>query len=193
VHCSTWTHVKAVSVFFDPMTCLRSGDRVRILAAAPVMREMILYAKRWPLTRMRSDPTADTFFDALAQLVIEWLEHETPLCLPTSNDPLIAAAMEYTNGHLSDVSLQRLCSAIGVSERSLRRAFLAATGMSWRRYLLESRLLKAMALFAQDGQNQNIITIALAVGFQSVAAFTRAFGQYTGETPSAYRRRVRAG
>ena len=192
-HCSTWTNVKAVSVFFDPAMGLQAGDRVRILAAAPVIREMTLYAKRWPINRMSKDPMADAFFEALAYLVVEWLEHETPLCLPTTSDPLVAAAMDYTNEHLADVSLSKVCAAVGASERSLRRAFVPATGMSWRRYLLESRLLKAMALLAQNGQNENVLAIAVAVGFQSVSAFTRAFGQYTGETPTGYRQRVRAG
>ena len=192
-HCSTWTHVKAVSVFFDPAMGLLAGDRVRILAAAPVIREMTLYGKRWPINRTCKDPMADAFFEALAYLVVEWLDHETPLCLPTTTDPLVAAAMDYTNEHLSDVSLPKVCAAVGASERSLRRAFVPATGMSWRRYLLESRLLKAMALLAQNGQNENVIAIALAVGFQSVSAFTRAFGKYTGETPTGYRQRVRAG
>ncbi|WP_018506133.1 AraC family transcriptional regulator [Parafrankia discariae] len=191
IHCSTWRNVKAVSVFFDPVMGLPAGDRVRILAAAPVIREMVLYARRWPIRRAATEPMAEAFFDALAHLVVEWLDHETPLCLPNTPDPLVAAAMEYTNKHLADVSLPQLCTAVGTSERSLRRAFLAATGMSWRRYLLESRLLRAMSLLAQDSQKQTIITIALAVGFQSVSAFTRAFGQYTGETPTAYRQRVR--
>ena len=53
-----------------------------------------------------------------------------------------------------------------------------------------SRLLKAMALLAPDADN--LLRIALAVGFGSVSAFTRAFVQYTGETPGAYRRRVTA-
>jgi AraC-like DNA-binding protein len=44
----------------------------------------------------------------------------------------------------------------------------------------------------QDGQNQNVISIALAIGFQSVSAFTPAFSHYTGETPTAYRQCVRA-
>ncbi|MCK9900528.1 helix-turn-helix transcriptional regulator [Frankia sp. Cpl3] len=190
-HCNTGTHLKAVSVFFDPAMVTPAGERVRILAAAPVIREMILYGTRWPIGRPSSDPVGDAFFDALARLVGEWLDHETPLCLPTTNDPLVAAAMDYTNEHLAEVSLPRLCVAVGTSERSLRRAFAAATGMSWRQYLLESRLLKAMALLAQDNENQNVLTIALAVGFQSVSAFTRAFGRYTGETPTGYRRRVR--
>ncbi|MCK9900517.1 helix-turn-helix transcriptional regulator [Frankia sp. Cpl3] len=190
-HSSTWTNVKAVSVFFDPAMNVPGGDRVRVLAAAPVIREMVLYGKRWPITRTRQDPMADSFFDTLAYLVVEWLEHETPLCLPTASDSLVAAAMDYTNEHLAEVTLPRLCAAVGTSERSLRRAFHTATGMSWRQYLLESRLLRAMAMLAQDGDKLNVIDIAVAVGFQSVSAFTRAFTRYAGEAPSTYRQRVR--
>jgi AraC-like DNA-binding protein len=189
-HSSTLTHVTAVSVFFDPAMGLPAGDRVRILAAAPVIREMLSYGRRWPISRTASDPMSDAFFDALAYLVVEWLDHETPLCLPTTRHPLVAAAMDYTNEHLADVTLPDVCAAIGTSERSLRRAFVAATGMSWRLYLQESRLLKAMALLTDE--RQSIITIALSVGFDSVSAFTRAFSRYTGQTPMAYRRRTRS-
>jgi AraC-like DNA-binding protein len=133
---------------------------------------------------------ADAFFEVLAHLVAEWLDHETPLCLPTSRDPLVAAAMGYTADHLAEVTSSELCRTVGTSARSLRRAFLAATGMPWRQYLLESRLLKAMALLADEGQN--VITISMAVGFHSASAFTRAFDRYTGETPTAYRQRIRA-
>jgi AraC-like DNA-binding protein len=38
----------------------------------------------------------------------------------------------------------------------------------------------------------NVKAVALAVGFRSESAFIRSFAQYTGETPSAYRRRIRA-
>jgi AraC-like DNA-binding protein len=189
-HCSTLTRVKAVSVFFDPGMPLPAGDRVRVLAAAPVIREMILYARRWPIGRPGTEPMAEAFFDVLAYLVAEWLDHETALCLPTSRDPLVAAAMLHTTDHLAEVSLADVCTAVGTSERSLRRAFLAAAGMPWRQYLLESRLLKAMVLLAEEGQN--VLSIAVAVGFKSVSAFTRAFGRYTGETPTAYRQRIHA-
>jgi len=189
-HSSTLTHVKAVSVFFHPAMELPAGDRVRILAVAPLLREMILYARRWPLSRPAPDSVADAFFDALALLLADWLDHETPLCLPTTRDPLVAAAIAYTDQHLADVSLRDVCSAVGASERSLRRAFVNTTGMSWRQYLQESRLLKAMALLAEG--DQSTITIAMSVGFESVSAFTRAFHRYAGETPKSYRRRTRA-
>jgi len=182
--------VQTMSVFFDPSMIMDGGDRARILAAAPVIREMLIYGERWPISRPSSDPMADTFFETLAHLVLEWLDHETPLCLPTSTDPLLAAVMAYTNEHLEHIALHDVCRAVGVSERSLRRAFSSAFGMSWRQYLLESRLLRAMALLAEAGPS--VLDVATRVGFESVSAFTRAFGRYTGETPTTYRRRVAA-
>jgi AraC-like DNA-binding protein/mannose-6-phosphate isomerase-like protein (cupin superfamily) len=189
-HSSTLTNVKAVSVFFDPAMGMPAGDRVRILAAAPVIREMILYARRWPVSRSSSDQMADAFFEVLAYLVAEWLDHETPLCLPAAQDPLVADAMRYTDEHLAGVTIGDVCRAVGASERTLRRTFLAVTGMPWRKYLQESRLLEAMALLA--GGDDNLLAIAMEVGFDSASAFSRAFGRYVGESPHAYRKRIRS-
>ena len=187
-HRTTLKRVRSVAVFFDPAMVNGADDRVRILAATPVMREMIVYSARWPIARPVSDQVADAFFDALALLVSDWLAHETPLCLPTSNDAVLRAVMEYTDAHLADVTVAAVCAAVGVSERSLRRKFGAATGMTWRQYLLQSRLLRAMALLAEPGRT--VIDVATEIGFDSVSAFTRAFVRLSGETPTAYRRRV---
>jgi AraC-like DNA-binding protein len=195
---TTLRRVRTMAAFFDPSMLPADGgadgdgtaDRARVLAAAPVIREMILYGARWPIQRSASDPTADAFFDVLARLVVDWLDHETPLCLPTSTDPVVAAVMAYTTTHLAGISAAEVGRAVGVSERSLRRLFPAATGMTWRRYLLESRLLRAMALLAEPGPS--VLDVATQVGFDSASAFTRAFARYTGETPSAYRSRVAA-
>jgi AraC-like DNA-binding protein len=183
--------VRSVSVFFEPAMVPLAGDRVRILAAAPVIREMLVYAMRWPIDRRESDPTADAFFDALALLARDWLEHEAPLCLPTSSDPIVSAVMTYTRDHLADANVADVCAAVGISERTLRRQFGAATGLTWRRYLLESRLLRSMALLTEPGPT--VMSVAVEVGFDSVSAFTRAFARFAGETPSAYRNRVLGG
>jgi AraC-like DNA-binding protein len=188
-HCSTLTRLKAMSVFFDPSVEL-PADGVRILSATPLLREMIRYARRWPVSRSGPDPLADAYFDLFGRLVAESFDDETPLSLPTTRDPLVGAAIEYTDAHLAEVTLAALCSAVGTSERSLRRAFVSATGMTWRQYLQESRLLKAMALLAEG--DESTLTIALSVGFESVSAFTRAFHRFVGETPRTYRRRTRA-
>ena len=190
-HRTTLKQVRSVAVFFDPAMVQGADDRVRILAATPVIREMIVYGARWPIARPESDEVADAFFDALALLVTEWLAHEAPLCLPTSSDPVLRAVMDYTNAHLADVTVAGACAAAGISERSLRRQFGAATGMTWRQYLLQSRLLRAMARLTEP--SRTVIDVATEIGFDSVSAFTRAFVRLAGETPSAYRRRADQG
>jgi AraC-like DNA-binding protein len=187
-HRTTLKRVRSVSVFFDPAMVPEIDGRARILAAEPVIREMILFGVRWPINRPTSDPTADAFFAALALTAFEWLDRETPLSLPTSGDPDVAAVMRYTQEHLDRVGVGDVSAAVGWSERTLRRRFLETTGMTWRSYLRQSRLLRAMALLAEPGPS--VVQVATQVGFESVSAFTRAFGRDRGETPSGYRARV---
>jgi len=57
-HSTTLERVRSIAVFFDP-AMIDGGDRVRILAATNVLREMIVYAGRWPIDRPASDPVAE--------------------------------------------------------------------------------------------------------------------------------------
>jgi AraC-like DNA-binding protein len=180
--------VKTLAVMFDPAVIPDGGDRARILAVSPLLREMLLYALRWPIDRAGGDEVSDSFFLTLANLVSDALDHEAPLSLPTSDDPVVAVAMAYTKEHLQSVSLDEVCRAVAVSERTLRRQFQSEVGLSWRTYLLHARMLRAMALLAAPAQS--VQQTASTVGFDSMGSFTRAFVQFCGETPSSYRRRV---
>jgi len=183
--------VHSIAVFFRPELAPGAPERPRVLAAAPVLREMMVYARRWPIARADADPVSDAFFEALALLSCEWARNEVPLCLPNSADPVIEAAMGATQADLRGAALEDVCRAIGVSERTLRRRFRAATGTSWRDYLRASRLLRAAALLVDP--RHSVLDAADAVGFESPSAFARAFAERFGETPSAYRRRVGGG
>ncbi|WP_081438940.1 helix-turn-helix domain-containing protein [Pseudofrankia asymbiotica] len=182
--------VRTMSVFFDPLLVPDAGDRVRIVAVTPVVREMIIYGGRWPIGRATSTPAADGYFRTLAALVAEHLDIESPLCLPLSDDPLVAAAIIYTDLHLAQVTQAAVCRQVGASERTLRRRFLASTGLSWHGYLTQARLLRAMTMLAEA--TSTILDVSIEVGFESLSAFSRAFTQRTGQTPSAYRDRVTA-
>ncbi len=182
------TDVRTISVFFEPVLIAEPGERVRVVAVAPLLREMIVHAVRWPISRRELDMRADAFFAALADVVAETLEHEAPLRLPTSTDPLVAASMAVTRERLRGVTVEEVARSIGTSPRTLRRRFESAVGVPWRTYLIHARLLRAMTLLADP--TPTILAVALAVGFDSQTGFTRAFVAHCGETPSAYRRRV---
>jgi AraC-like DNA-binding protein len=180
--------VRTVAVMFDAQMIPTGGDRARILAVSPLIREMMIYALRWPIDRPQGDDISDAFFRTLADLVVEALDHEAPLSLPTSEHPIVDAAMAFTKKHLQSVSADRVSRAVAVSERTLRRLFHDELGLSWRTYLLHARMLRAMALLASPGQT--VQETSTAVGFDSLSSFTRAFTQFSGETPSTYRKRV---
>jgi AraC-like DNA-binding protein len=188
-HQATMTpDVRSVAVMFDPGLLPPVDNRARILAVSPLIRQMMIYALRWPIERADSDEISDGFFQTLGHLVFEALDHEAPLSLPTSTNPIVAAAMAYTKAHLATATAADVSRAVAVSQRTLRRQFDEAIGMSWRTYLLHARMLRAMALLAAPGQS--VQQAASAVGFDSLSAFTRAFTQFCGETPSTYRKRL---
>ncbi len=180
--------VKTVAVMFDPDLIRDAGGRARIIAVSPLIREMMGYALRWPIDRADGDDVSDGFFRTLAHLVSEALDHEAPLSLPTSDHPIVAAALAYTKQHLDSVTADDVSRAVSVSERTLRRLFQDTLGLPWRTYLLHARMMRAMALLTAP--EQSVQATSSAVGFESLSSFTRCFSQFCGETPSAYRRRV---
>jgi AraC-like DNA-binding protein/quercetin dioxygenase-like cupin family protein len=180
--------VQTLAVLFDPELVPVAGNRVRIIAVSTLLREMMLYSVRWPISRTESGVEADSFFQALGCVVAEALDDEWPLHLPASSDPVVTAATDYTRAHLGYVTLSDVTRAVGVSERTLRRIFSAHLGMSWRSYLLRARVLRSMALLAQS--DRSVLEVAIAVGFDDAGAFARSFARHCGETPSAYKRRI---
>lgn len=184
-------NVKSIAVMFDPELVVFEGRRAAILNVSALIREMIIYAQRWPIDRLTNDDGAEPFFAALGNIVIEAVDaDEALLSLPTSDHPVVAAAMEFTKANLGGVTIGQVSRAVAVSERTLRRMFVEDTGTSWRTYLLHARMLRAMALLATP--EQGVGETARAVGFDNASSFSRAFTEFCGQSPSTYRHRSAA-
>ena len=85
------------------------------------------------------------------------------------------------------VTLKRLSHKLGYSEYYVSRKFKEISGMQFRDYLRYRRL--AFALKEIRDTEKGILEIALDYGFSSHEAFTRAFKEAYGLTPSEYRRK----
>lgn len=82
-------------------------------------------------------------------------------------------------------SLKDWSRHIGASERTLSRAFIKETGMTfnqWRQHLLVSLAIERLA------QGQTLTRVALDLGYRSSSAFGAMFRRVTGASPGQYMR-----
>lgn len=85
-----------------------------------------------------------------------------------------------------EMTLTALARQFGYSEFHLSRKFREISGMAFRDYLRGRRL--AFALRDVRDTDRGLLDIAMDYGFSSNEAFTRAFKQAYGITPSQYRK-----
>ena len=83
-----------------------------------------------------------------------------------------------------EASMQDIADSVNVSERTLRRK-LTEEGTSFQE--IKDKLRKNMAIYYLSQPDIPISTITNKLGFSEPAAFTRAFKQWTGQTPTLYR------
>ena len=84
----------------------------------------------------------------------------------------------------NEASMQDIADSVNVSERTLRRK-LTEEGTSFQE--IKDKLRKNMAIYYLSQPDIPISTITNKLGFSEPAAFTRAFKQWTGQTPTLYR------
>jgi AraC-like DNA-binding protein len=180
------TRMRSVSIFLDSGYLQPSTPGAGIVMVSPLIRQMILYACRWPIHRDSSDPVAEAYFHCFAELLAELLVSQTPFSLPTTAHPQLAAALEHTRNTLADITIEDAAAVAGTSPRSLRRLCRRELQMTWRDYTQQARLMRAAALLADS--ELSVLQVATRVGFDSASSFTRAFRNGWGRPPSDYRR-----
>jgi len=103
-------------------------------------------------------------------------------------DP-VGKAIWYIESHLeSDLTLEAIAQASGVSRFHLARAFGYVTGRSVMRYVRGRRLTRAAKLLVAGAPD--ILTVALGAGYNSHEAFTRAFRDQFGHAPDTVRKQA---
>jgi len=85
----------------------------------------------------------------------------------------------------SDLTLQQLADAIGLSRFHFARTFKDTTGTSAHEYVTMQRVERAKVLLQRT--RQPLSDIAALCGFADQSHFTRVFGQRVGVTPGKFR------
>jgi AraC-like DNA-binding protein len=101
-------------------------------------------------------------------------------------DPLVSRVAARLHSAPGDRwTVEAMCRVAGLSRSALDHRFRAVFGQPPKRYLLELRMRRAATALASG--RQTIGEIASSFGYESEAAFNRAFHRAIGVTPGAYR------
>ena len=126
--------------------------------------------------------------DLLLIVAIRAWQPEAPSWLAGLHDPVVARALALLHERPGEAwTLEKLAREVGLSRSALAERFTHFVGEPPVQYLTRWRMQVAARLLA-DG-HAKVATIALQVGYDSEAAFSRAFKKLAGVPPAAWRRR----
>jgi AraC-like DNA-binding protein len=173
------------ALYFEPRMMRTGADtnsRPQVLGLNNLARELVLFLCEAPRVSQRGPRHAQALA-LLTELLADAKVDSFSLPRPRSDRARKLA--DYFTAHPSDSrALEIVAGEVGgASLRTFERSFLDETGLSlavWRR---QSRLLTSLTLLAEG---KSIGEVARAVGYDSAAAFSTAFKQCFGVSPSSY-------
>ena len=155
----------------------------RVEARAGAGRAALIQA--YALFRGDAD-LADNHGDLMAALTAAFDGRDLSL-----GDEYLELLQVFVRANLADLSLTPTAVArhFRISRRYLHKIF-ARSGMTFGDFVRQQRLRQARTLL-RENPARAVASVATAAGFASASSFSRSFRQAVGETPSAYRTRLR--
>ena len=130
-------------------------------------------------------------YEQVQDLLSAILNFELKATQPSALTTLyVLLAGQFISENLGEASLsnEHIAAAVGVSARHLQRVFAQSMQCSIQDYVIEQRLQRAARYLQHpDHAFKTLEQIAMEVGFNSSAHFSRRFRQRFNETPSQFR------
>ena len=129
---------------------------------------------------------ADNIDDLLLEAVLSLVDHlDEPYGRPPAS-VLFRRARQLADDMDRPANIAMLAATLRVSQSTLEKAFISATGLPPKKYLLHRQLNRArQALLAADALGGDSVTsVALSLGFSELGRFAVRYRQFFGESPS---------
>jgi AraC family transcriptional regulator, arabinose operon regulatory protein len=115
-----------------------------------------------------------------------WCDTQNRLGVRT--DERLLRVIDHVDAHLSEpLDVAGLASVVHLSASRLTRLFREHLGTSPQRYVERQRMIRAMQLL--DLTSRPVAAVAREVGWADPLYFSQRFARFTGQSPTAYRRR----
>lgn len=194
----TWTLAPSVGLWI-PAGTLHSGwtpagvwqRAAHLSVSTTALADTAVAVEITPLLRLLLDrlisvslsPASYSSTEAMILDVLQPSDHDLLLYRP--QNPLLAPILAAFESDPADsTSLTAWADKLGVSTRTITRAFETETGLTFSRWIATA---KAQHALERMGQGMTIDEVAGEVGYRSASAFTTAFRRVTGTTPGQFR------
>jgi len=126
--------------------------------------------------------------ELLVRLAVLELHHaeDSATFVPLPQEPRCRRAADIVLGDPTGAhEIETLARAVGTSARTLSRLFSSETQLSFKSWCQRARIACAIERLSMDG-NISVKQLASDLGYASVPAFSHAFRQVTGKTPTEF-------
>jgi AraC-like DNA-binding protein/quercetin dioxygenase-like cupin family protein len=173
------------TLYFD-LAWLAREERSESLAAEFVVRvSRLLHETILALFDGRNHPDRIQLLVKLAALELHHAEDSTTF-MPLPHEPRCRRAADIVLGDpTASHEIETLARAVGTSARTLSRLFSSETQLSFKSWCQRARIAAAIERLSME-TNLSIKQLASDLGYASVPAFSHAFRQVTGKTPTEF-------
>ncbi|HJD44778.1 MAG TPA: helix-turn-helix transcriptional regulator [Candidatus Paenalcaligenes intestinipullorum] len=179
VYASTNTLIRSMYIRTEALA--ESVDSCRVLSVSPLLRELIRRFSEYPVFYTETGPES-----RLAEVLLDEIQNASTsgLMLRWPRDARILGFCQHLYKEpSSNLSLETHAQHIGVSSKTLSRLFLQETGLNFRAWRQQLRLMQALPMLEAG---QRVTDVALACGYESLSAFIAAFRLAMGVTPMEF-------
>jgi AraC-like DNA-binding protein len=166
------------SVYIRPRGCSIDWDTPTAVGMSPLLRELIPHLEGDALTEEQRRRSEAVLFDLLVPLAVATIDVQLP-----EDDRARGVAEALLADPGDDRTLLEWGHDVGASSRTLARAFVSETGLSFGRWRTLARLQAALLQLAEG---LPVGVVAERVGYRTPSAFVAAFRTHTGSTPGRY-------
>src|SRR3954471_562819 len=172
-------------LYFDLAWLKREGHGKRLAKEFVVRVSPLLHHTILALFDERNEPERTLLLVRLAMMELERAE-DSATFIPVPQEPRCRRAADIVLGDpTADHEIETLARAVGTSARTLSRLFAAETQLSFKSWCQRARIAAAIQKLSMDG-NVSVKELASDLGYASVPAFSHAFRQVTGKTPTEF-------
>lgn len=190
----TWTHIRGANVQFylenmgitpeNPVFSWRG--RREILACMHELRPLVQdTSKSQRVTAFTQSMCGHRLFSLLAAACDE--QQADSHALP-QQEKYVRQAMRFIDNSVDVITIQDVAAHVGLHRSYLSTLFHRYTGKSPQEYLIDHRMKRACALFANPFSTTS--NVAYSLGYDP-STFCRVFRQVTGMTPMQYKASLR--